>query len=137
MMPKWLLLSFIVMFLIALGSFLGKVALLKDSSMRVYFFEAIGTLTVFTVFALINREAIFSNFSINPYGLLMGISWGVGTVVFLYALEIGKVSLIVPLTALYPAIAVILAVIFLGETLGPREIAGIALAIIAGMLLAK
>jgi transporter family protein len=137
MIPSWLVLSFIVMFFFALGSFFGKLALLRDTSYRVYFFEAVGTLTVFATFVLLNRGKIFEGFSVNYWGLLMGLSWGIGTVIFIYVLAVGRVSIIVPFTALYPAITVLLAVIFLNESLGPRETLGIILAVVAGMLLAK
>ena len=46
-------------------------------------------------------------------------------------------SVSVPLTAVYPALTVILAFIFLGEKLSPREIAGVLLAIGSAALLAK
>ncbi|MCH8028732.1 MAG: EamA family transporter [Candidatus Dadabacteria bacterium] len=137
MLERWVTLTLIVMLFFAAGSFFGKVALLRDTSPRVYFFEAIGTLTVFTTFVLFNREKIFPNFSVNYFGLLMGLTWGIGTILFIYVLKIGKLSVILPLTALYPGITVLLAVVFLKETLGPREIAGIVLALISGMLLAR
>jgi hypothetical protein len=67
----------------SLGSFLGKVASFKDISYRVYFFEGVGTLTVFTTFVVWNRNAIFNNFSVNYPALLMGLSWGIGTILLL------------------------------------------------------
>jgi len=44
---------------------------------------------------------------------------------------------LVPLSAVYPALTVILALIFLGEKLGPREMAGVAFAVVSAALLAK
>ena len=52
-------------------------------------------------------------------------------------LKDAKLSVTVPLTGLYPAITVILAFVFLGERLGVREIAGVSLAIVSVVLLAK
>jgi len=137
MAERWIPLTLTVMVLFALGSFFGKVALIKDSNTRVYFFEAIGTLMVFSTFFLFKRAEIIDNFWINQYGLLMGLSWGIGTVLFIYVLQFGKLSIILPLTALYPAITVLLAILFLNESINLRETAGIMLAIISGFLLAR
>jgi transporter family protein len=67
----------------------------------------------------------------------MGLSWGIGTILFIIALQPAKLSIIVPLTAIYPAFTVILSVLFLQERLDLREIIGIAFAIISVALLAK
>ncbi len=41
----------------------------------------------------------------------------------------GKASIVTPLTALYPVVSVPIAILFLGETIGPREAVGIFLAL--------
>ena len=137
MTEKWFLLGVLAIVLFGIGSFFGKVASLKDISSRVYFFEAIGTLTVFTTFFLLKRDEILSNFSINYFAIGMGITWGLGTIFFIMALEYSKLSIIAPLTALYPAVTVLLAYVFLSERLEPRELAGVALAIVAVFLIVK
>lgn len=137
MLERWYLLTIIATVCFAFGSFFGKIASFKDIPHRVYFFEGIGTLTVFTTFILFYRTTIFSNFSFNFPALLMGLIWGVGTVLFILALKYAKLSVLVPLSAVYPAITVVLALIFLGERLGPREIAGVTFAIVSAGLLAK
>lgn len=137
MLERWYLLTILATICFALGSFLGKIGAIKDIPHRVYFFEAIGTLTVFTTFVLFYKDIIFDNFSINIPGLSMGLIWGIGTVLFILALKHAKLSVLVPLSAVYPAITVVLALIFLGERLGPREIAGVVFAVVAAGLLAK
>lgn len=136
-MERWYILALFSILLFALGSFFGKMASLKDIPYRVYFFEGIGTLTIFTTLFLIKKEEILTGFTLNIPALLMGLSWGLGTVLFIIVLNHAKLSVIVPLTALYPAVTVILAFLFLGEHLGTREIAGVCMAIVAGALLAK
>jgi len=79
------------------------------SPFRVYFFEAVGTLTVFTTFVIYNRNTIFTNFAINFPALLMGLCWGIGTVLFIIALKYAKLSIVAPLSAAYPALTVVLA----------------------------
>jgi len=137
MVERWYLLTILAIVCFSVGSFLGKLAAMRDIPFRVYFFEGIGTLTVFTTFVLYNRSTIFNNFSFNLPGLLMGLTWGIGTVLFILALKYAKLAVMVPLTAVYPALTVLLALAFLGERLGPREVAGVILAVASAALLAK
>ena len=136
-MERWFLFTLLAILCFSFGSFFGKLASFRDAPYRVYFFEALGTLTVFTTFVLYNRSVIFDNFAMNYWALLMGLTWGIGTVLFIIALKYSKLSLLVPLSAVYPALTVILALIFLGEKLGPRELTGVGFAIVSAALLAK
>lgn len=62
---------------------------------------------------------------------------GVGGVLLFYqALSRGRASVVIPLTAIYPALTVILALLILGEALSLKQGAGILLAVIAVVLLA-
>ncbi len=54
---------------------------------------------------------------------------------FQSALELGKTSIIVPLTALYPVVTVVLSVIFLKEGVTALQGMGIALAIVSTLLM--
>lgn len=137
MFDKWVIFGAVAVLLFGIGSLFGKVASNSDISSRVYFFEAMGTLTIFSIFFIIKRTEILKDFHFNLYGLLMGISWGFGTVMFIMALDKSKLSVLVPFTALYPAVTIILALVFLGERLDTREIIGILLATAAGLLLVK
>jgi len=137
MSERWFMLILLAIVCFSFGSFFGKLASLKDIPYRVYFFEAVGTLTVFTTFVIYNRNTIFTNFAINFPALFMGLCWGIGTVLFIVALKYAKLSIVAPLSAAYPALTVVLALVFLGEKLDIREIAGISLAIVSVALLAK
>lgn len=61
----------------------------------------------------------------------------VGLLLFFEALARGPAMVVVPLTALYPAVAVVLSRIFLQEALTLRHLAGLALALAAVWLLSK
>ncbi|MGI9554216.1 MAG: EamA family transporter [Thermodesulfobacteriota bacterium] len=136
-MERWFLLGIFAVLLFGIGSFLGKLASINDISSRVYFFEAIGTLTIFSSFFLIKRAEILEGFSVNYYAIGMGLTWGLGTVLFIMALENSKLSIITPLTALYPAVTVLLAYLFLAERLEIKELIGVVLAIISIILILK
>ncbi len=138
MLERWFILALAATTLFALGSFFGKIASSGSGvPFRVYFFEGLGTITVLCTVILLKKNDIFTGFTINYPALAMGLSWGIGTVLFIMALKDAKLSVTVPLTGLYPALTVMLAVVVLGERLGAREIAGISLAIVSAMLLAK
>lgn len=63
---------------------------------------------------------------------------GLGAMTSFKALESGgKASIVIPLCYLYPLVTIFLALIFLHERVGQVEAAGIALALIAAVLLAR
>ena len=117
MSERWIVYSITAIVLFGAGSLFGKFASINEIPPRVYFFEAVGTLTVFTCFFLLKRHEILDGISINYFGILMGITWGLGTVFFILALEKSKLSVLVPFTALYPAVTVVLALLFLGTVI--------------------
>lgn len=67
--------------------------------------------------------------------LLTGICGSLGGIAFFFALGYGRASIIVPLSSLYPAITILLSLIFLGERPTPLQGVGIFLALIASILL--
>ena len=73
---------------------------------------------------------------VSLIGLLGGAANGLGSWALFEALERGaKASVAVPLTALYPLVTIVLARIFLAETLTFRQWVGIALAVAGGAML--
>jgi bacterial/archaeal transporter family protein len=76
---------------------------------------------------------------------LAGVGWAVGaallgvsgTVVFYWLLRDAPASVVIPISALYPVVTVVLAFLFLHEELNPLRIIGIALAVIAIWLLSS
>ena len=66
-----------------------------------------------------------------------GLAMAVGLLFFFEALGRGSAAVVVPLTALYPAITVLLSRIFLQEALTLRHLVGLALALAAAWLLVQ
>jgi len=61
---------------------------------------------------------------------VLGLFLGLGNFALLAACaSAGKASIVIPLTALYPAVSVPIAILFLGEKVGTRESVGILLAL--------
>jgi bacterial/archaeal transporter family protein len=70
------------------------------------------------------------------WAFITGILGGTGNIAFFHALVIGgKASIVVPATALFPLVTVILATIFLHERLGKLQLLGFFLALGAIYLL--
>lgn len=67
-------------------------------------------------------------------GTIFGVSAGL---LFIFALQKYPGSIIIPLTALYPAVAAVLAILILKEQIKAINALGIILAIVAGFLLTK
>ncbi len=70
------------------------------------------------------------------WAFITGILGGTGNIAFFHALVVGgKASIVVPVTALFPVVTVVLAVIFLRERLSNPQKLGFCLAIVAIYLL--
>ena len=70
------------------------------------------------------------------FAFLTGVCGGVGNIAFFEALTNGRqASIVVPLTALYPMVTVLLAMIFLGEKMNRYQWVGLGLAIGAIIIL--
>ncbi len=70
------------------------------------------------------------------FAALTGIAGVLGTLFYYQAAGRGRISLVVSLTALYPLITILLAAVFLREPLAPRQLLGMAFALVAIFLLA-
>lgn len=72
-----------------------------------------------------------------PWGLTAGLSGAAGTIFFFLATATGPLTVVAVLSAMYPAITVILAATLLHERTGPSQFAGLAIAAVAVGLIAS
>ncbi len=76
---------------------------------------------------------------VNPIGISFAVATGfvgsLGALLFLHSVSKGPVSLIVTLSALYPVLSILLAVLFLNETISIRQGLGMILALAAMALI--
>jgi transporter family protein len=77
----------------------------------------------------------------HPWGWAAALAAGMSTAFALFfffrALHHGAASVIVPLTSLYPVVTVLLSWLFLKESLSPRQLLGLVLAMTAVWLLSE
>jgi transporter family protein len=133
----WLGFSFLALGLWGVWGFLGKVAAQNLPSPAVYLLTISGHLVV-VVYLLVSG---LGPISWQPWGVgaavASGIAMAVALLFFLEALARGPALVVVPLTALYPAVTVVLSWVFLREALTLRHLVGIGLALLAVWLLSK
>lgn len=133
-MSAWLIYSVISVLAWGTWGIVLKFAYSGAGWRQVYFFSAIASfLLALTIFLFTRGEVKFDKPIV--YALIAGLLGGLGYIFFIRALETGKASVVIPLTALYPAVTAVLAVIILGEKLTPTQTLGILLAILAVYLL--
>ncbi len=135
-MSGWLGLAIAALVLWGVWGVLGKAAARVLPFETVYLVGVLGHLgTVLVVLTATGFRVPW-----QPVGwawaLGAGLCTSVGLLCFYGALAGGKAAVVVPLTSLYPVVTVLLSRLILQETLTPRHLAGIALALLAGWLLA-
>ena len=121
-----------------LWGFFGKLALEKRMPpTTVFLAETVisALIAIFLLLAIVQRQDGQSLFStINVYGILSGVALAVGLLFYYFALQDAKVTVIVPLTATYPVVAVLLAFVLLRERPRPLQWVGVIL-VVAGVAL--
>jgi len=80
--------------------------------------------------ALAGLGSVRFQWNIDLFWAAMSAALAIGSLIFLYlALGTGEASKVVPISAAYPAVTLVLAAIFLSEALTPARIAGLLLVI--------
>jgi transporter family protein len=136
-MAPWLINSLVALVCFGLWGFLPKIAVRYVSPRSALVYEALGVVTVGCIVLLTVGKGISTDMKGIVPAVLTGIFGAVGFLCFLYAVNVGSVSVVATLTALYPAITMLLAVIFLKEGVTLTQIAGIGLAILSVILLSR
>lgn len=135
---NWLGFSLIAAGLWGLWGFLSKVATMQLPAGAVFLISVVGYVAVTGYLAVIKGLAIPWHLGGLAAALGAGICMAFGLLFFFKALAEGVAAdLVVPLTALYPLVTVILSWTLLREGLSLRQLAGVALALPAVWLLSK
>jgi transporter family protein len=139
MKPELLILGFVIIMLWGLWGFLykygvTKLGLLSALLATSIFYSVLNVLVI----AYLYKRGVSLPMEGTTAILLTGTAAGVAaSILFLYALTKYPGSVVIPMTALYPAVSVVLAILILKEDVTKVKAAGIVLAMVAGYLLAK
>ena len=135
-MKEWLFPAFGAFVLWGFWSFIPKITTKYISPKSAILFEVLGGI----ILAVIVLISLKFKPDIHPKGVLLAISTGIigfaGALCFLYAALKGPISLVALVSALYPIIAIVLAMFFLNETITIKQGLGIVLGLAAIVLLA-
>ena len=135
-MKQWLLPTFGALVLWGLWSFIPKITTRYISPKSAIVFEVLGGILM----AVIVLATLKFKPDIHPKGVLLAMTTGIlgfaGALCFLYAASKGPISLVALLSALYPVIAIVLAVLFLHESISIKQGLGIVLGLGAMILIA-
>ena len=132
---RWIGGAFIALVCWGLWAFFPKIAVRYISTLSSLFFEATGVVIIgAAAFAIAGSDLDLDIRGIVP-AVLTGIFGGIGLYFYFAAARHGSIAVVSALTAMYPVVTTLLAVVFLDERLSWNQVAGIALAIIAAGLL--
>jgi transporter family protein len=116
-----------------LWAFFGKLALEKRMPpTSVFLAETVvsALIAIFLLLTIVQRQESQPIYStINVYGILSGVALAVGLLFYYFALQGAKVAVVVPLTATYPIVAVLLAYALLRERPRPLQWIGVILVV--------
>jgi transporter family protein len=99
-------------------------------------FQAVGILVFALLVLFLVRFSVEWSGRGFLFSFLAGLAAFIGFLTFFIALETGKASTVVTLSALYPVVTIVISIIFLHERLTLTQGMGIVFALIASVLLA-
>jgi len=102
---------------------------------QLYFYSNLAILAVMLVMLAVFRGSLAASKMNIGYAFAAGLMGTLGYIFLVIAVQHGRVSIVVPMTAMYPAVTVILSVLLLGENITLRHALGIALALVSVLLL--
>jgi transporter family protein len=134
-MKEWLPASMCVFVLWGIWGFLPKLSTRYLSPKSVIIYEVLGSITVgFVILAMLKFRPQFDATG-AALGFITGVVGFTGGLAFLYAVSKGPVSVVAAVTALSPALVVVLAHFFLGEMMTVKQTVGCVLALVSIVLL--
>lgn len=136
-MAPWLLPALLAFVNFGLWGIAAKVAMFHIDAKSSLIYQAIGVVAVSMItLALVNFKPTVDAKGI-AYSVLTGVLSGAGCLFFTIAASKGKVSSVITITALYPFVTILLAVIFLKETVQLKQAIGMVLALGAILLVSS
>ena len=135
-----LIFSLLTILLWGLWGFFGKLALEKRMApTTVFLAETLVSALIAVLFVVVavqrsdGQPPLYS--TVNVYGILSGVTLAAGLLFYYLALQGGNVSIVVPLTATYPVVAVLLGYVLLRERPTALQWIGVILVAVGAALL--
>jgi len=129
----WLIYALTAVLIWGFWGYLSKIVAANLGGLHGYLLVSLSSIVFTGVILLV--FGLPPSFSNLPLYLITGILGGAGTLFFYLAMQSGKASIVVPISAQYIVIAAILAIIFLKEPITVKKVLGIIFAVSAIALL--
>lgn len=112
---------------------------LRELDMQAVVWNQLASFTLIPIYFLFFREMLPIRFVWTGIGwaLMAGLLGGGGTLILYTLLRSAPASVIIPISAIYPVITVLLSVLFLGEKLTWQQVVGLVFAVAAIWLLSS
>ena len=136
-MTSWLPAAFLALLSFGVWGFFTKLAVMHIDSKSALVFQTLGVLIIGLItLSLINFKPATDTKGIT-YAIITGLAYGIGCLFYFMAASKGKIITVVTLTALYPLVTILLAYLLLNEIINLKQWIGIALAIVAIILMSS
>lgn len=132
-MGTWLTPALLALFNFGLWGLFTKLAVISIDSKSALLYQTIGVVIISLVVLTTFKPAV--EIKGITYSVLTGIAYGLGCLFYFIAASKGKIVNVVTLTALYPLITILFALLFLKETIHLKQALGILLALVAIVLM--
>jgi transporter family protein len=137
MLKIWYLYAILTVVTWGLWGVFSKLASNYAKPRQALLFQTAGVLAFSVVVLVVEKFKLEWNLPGFSWAALGGFFAFIGFLTFFAALEKGNTSTVVTLSALYPMVTILISIAFLHERLTTRQGIGIALALIASVLLAS
>lgn len=120
---------------------LEKMGVARIAPLAGVFIRSCGVVIGIAIMAIFNSQAVRIALKADPRTIFLLVLGGfmasiVGQIFFYNALKIGEASKVVPIAGIYPLVAFLLGVIFLGETFTAVKLGGV-IFVVLGLLLLR
>ena len=136
-MKAWLLPTILTLLAWGLWAFLPKLATKYIDPQSAIIYQVLGGVLVGLVVLISLKFQVQFNIPGFTLSRAIGILGFFGAFMYLVAVSRGPLTLVAPITALYPMFAILLGLIFLQETISIRQAAGIGLSLVAIYLISS
>ena len=136
-MKTWYLYTLLTLSQWGLWGICSKLASTYSKPKQALLFQSVGVVAFALLVLLIEKFRIEWSLPGFSWAAAGGFFAFVGFLTFFAALEGGKASTVITLSALYPLVTILLSIAFLHEKLSGRQAVGIGFALIASVLLAE
>jgi uncharacterized membrane protein len=134
-MASWLVWSLLAALLWGVWGFFSKLAVRDATPLAALLYFVTGQTLMAVLWVAWDRHLAAPRMPAVAFGLASGVAGMLATLAFFTALRHAAVAIVLPLTALYPVVAIALGVLVLGEKMTISQAAGALLAIAAVVLL--